>query len=92
MKEGGGLEGVQDSLPHAVLLSAHSKASHSRSLLELELHQPESKERKCQSLEPASIPKVCVATELSGPRHLLLRLRTCVQSPESTWWKETTHS
>ena len=64
MKEGGGLEGVQDRLPNAVfLLSAHSKASHSRSLLELELHLPESKkERKCQSLEPASTPKVCATS------------------------------
>lgn len=55
MKEGRGLR-----LPHAVLVSAHSKASHSRSLLELELQLPESKkETKCQNLESASTLEVC---------------------------------
>lgn len=59
MEEGRGLEDVHDRLPHAVLVSAHSKASHSRSLLELELHLPESKkETKYQNLEPASTLKV----------------------------------
>lgn len=64
MKEGRGLEGVHDRLPHAVLVSAHSKASHSRSLLELELHLPESKkETKCQNLESASTFKVCTSSD-----------------------------
>lgn len=64
MKEGRGLEGVRDRLPNAVLISAHGKASHSRSFLELELYLSElKKETECQSLEPASTLKVCTSSD-----------------------------